>query len=329
MTRLGAGVRPATAEERAGQPPTALDIRRAAQRIAGRVRRTPVLPLGPGERIAQPVWLKLECLQLTGSFKVRNAFAFLLATEVPEAGVMAVSGGNFGLAMAYAARALGHRITVFVPELAPKVKIDGIRALGAAVEVVSGPMSAIFSASEERIARTGALFVHPYDQHEIMAGAGTCGLEFDEQRPGLDTVLVAVGGGGLIGGIAAWFGDRVRVVAVETEGTPTLHAALAAGKRVAVEPSGVAASSLGGPMIGALAWALAERSIHDSLLVTDEHVRAAQHDLWETARLVVEPGGAAAYAALLAGVYLPAANERVGVVLCGANTDPGSVTARL
>jgi threonine dehydratase len=200
MTRLGAGVRPATAEERAGPPPTALDIRRAAQRIEGRVRRTPVLRLGPGERIAQPVWLKLECLQLTGSFKVRNAFAFLLATEVPEAGVMAVSGGNFGLAMAYAARALGHRITVFVPELAPKVKIDGIRALGAAVEVVSGPMSAIFSASEERIARTGALFVHPYDQHEIMAGAGTCGLEFDEQRPGLDTVLVAVGGGGLIGG---------------------------------------------------------------------------------------------------------------------------------
>jgi threonine dehydratase len=315
------------AEGAAAVPPTALDVSRAAERIAGHVRRTPVLRLDAGGRVGVPVWLKLECLQLTGSFKVRNAFAFLLGTPVPDAGVVAVSGGNFGLAMAYAARALGHPITVFVPELAPRVKIDGIRSLGAEVAVVSGPMDRIFAASDERIARTGALFAHPYDQPEILAGAGTCGREFDEQCPGLDTVLVAVGGGGLIGGIAAWMGDRVRVVGVETEGTPTLHAALAAGEPVPVEPSGIAASSLGGPMIGALAWALAGRSIHDSLLVTDDHLRAAQHELWQTARLVVEPGGAAAYAALFAGVYRPDPDERVGVVLCGANTDPGSVAA--
>ena len=314
-------------ERGAAVPPSARDVSRAAERINDHVRRTPVLRLEPDTQVDVPVWLKLECLQLTGSFKVRNAFAFLLGTEVPEAGVVAVSGGNFGLAMAYAASALGCRLTVFVPEFAPAVKIDGMRALGAEVVVVPGPTDRIFAASDERIDQTGALFAHPYDQPEILAGAGTCGWEFDEQCPDLDTVLVAVGGGGLIGGIAAWMGDRVRVVGVETKGTPTLHAALAAGEPVAVEPSGIAASALGGPMIGALAWALAQRSIHDSLLVTDDDVRAAQQHLWETARLVVEPGGAAAYAALLAGVYRPAPDERVGVVLCGANTDPGSVAA--
>jgi threonine dehydratase len=172
------------AEGAAAVPPTALDVSRAAERIAGHVRRTPVLRLDAGGRVGVPVWLKLECLQLTGSFKVRNAFAFLLGTPVPDAGVVAVSGGNFGLAMAYAARALGHPITVFVPELAPRVKIDGIRSLGAEVAVVSGPMDRIFAASDERIARTGALFAHPYDQPEILAGAGTCGREFDEQCPG-------------------------------------------------------------------------------------------------------------------------------------------------
>lgn len=308
-------------------PPTAPDVSRAAERIDGHVRRTPVLRLAPDARVDVPVSLKLECLQLTGSFKVRNAFAFLLGTDVPDAGVVAVSGGNFGLAMAYATQTLEHHLTVFVPEFTPTVKIDGMRALGAEVVVVPGPTDRIFAASDERIDRTGALFAHPYDQPEVLAGAGTCGREFDEQCPDLDTVLVAVGGGGLIGGIAAWMGDRVRVVGVETTGTPTLHAALAAGRPVPVEPSGIAASALGGPMIGALAWALAGRSIHDSLLVTDEDVRTAQRHLWQTARLVVEPGGAAAYAALLAGVYRPAPDEHVGVVLCGANTDPQSVAA--
>jgi threonine dehydratase len=246
--------------------------------------------------------------------------------NVPEVGVVAVSGGNFGLAMAYAAQRLGYPITVFVPEVAPRVKVDGIRALDADVEVVGGSMEALFEASERRIEETGALAAHPFDLPEIVAGAGTCGLEFDEQCPGLDTVLVAVGGGGLIGGVATWFEGRARVVAVETEGTPTLHAALAAGERVTIEPSGIATSALGAPRIGEIGWRVAQRAVAASLLVTDDDVVAAQRHLWDTARVVTEPGGAVALAALLSGAYVPAADERVGVVICGANTDPGAVT---
>ncbi len=307
--------------------PTPSDVQRAAERIRGHVRRTPVLVLGPNDSgVRVPVWLKLESLQVTGSFKSRNAFSFLLAAGVPESGVVAVSGGNFGLAMAHAARELGYPITIFVPEVAPKVKIDGIRALGANVEIVAGPISDLFVAGDHRVAETGAAFAHPFDQRDVMAGAGTCALEFDEQCPALDTVLVAVGGGGLIGGVAAWFGDRARIVAVETEGTPTLHAALAAGERVDIEGSGLAVSALGVPMIGELAWTIAQRSIQDSLLVTDDQVRLAQRRLWDAARIVAEPGGCAALAALFAGAYIPAQDERVGVVVCGGNTDPASLS---
>lgn len=272
-----------------------------------------------------PVWLKLECLQLTGSFKARNAFSLLLGAQVPDAGVVALSGGNFGLAIAYAARQLGYPITIFVPEAAGKAKIEGIRRLGANVEVVSGPIKDLFTACDRRIAETGALLAHPFDQPEVVAGAGTCGLEFDEQCPRLDTVLVAVGGGGLIGGIATWFGDRTRIVAVETEGTPTLHRALAAGEPVEIEPSGIAISALGAPVIGEIPWNVTKRWVQDTLLVTDEDTVGAQRQLWDAAKIVAEPGGAVAFAALSAGAYMPERDERVGVVICGGNTHPATV----
>ena len=305
---------------------SATEVRTAADQIQEYVRRTPVLRLEPGASTLDiPVWLKLEQLQITGTFKLRNAFALLLGAEVPDAGVVAVSGGNFGLAMAYAAGRLGYPITVFVPESAPPVKIDGIRALGADVEVVGGPMRDLFEASRQRIAETGALSAHPFDQPEGVAGAGTCGLEFDEQCPDLDTVLVAVGGGGLISGVATAFEGRVRIVAVETEGTPTLHGSLAAGERTPIEPSGIGTSALGAPLLGEIAWDVAQRLIDQSILVTDEAVEAAQRHLWSTARIVAEAGGAAAFAALQSGVYVPAPDERVGVVVCGGNIDPGAV----
>jgi threonine dehydratase len=304
------------------------DIRRAAERIRGHVRHTPVLRLEPeATGLHVPVWLKLESQQVTGTFKARNAFSLLLGADVPEAGVVAVSGGNFGLAMAYAARRVGHPITVFVPAAAPQVKVDGIRALGARVEVVAGPMKGLFEASERRIEETGALAAHPFDQPEIVAGAGTCGMEFDEQCQELDTVLVAVGGGGLIAGIATWFTERARIVAVETHGTPTLHDAMEAGQPVEIEPSGIAVSALGAPRIGEIAWSVAQRHVDESLLVADDDATEAQRRLWHAARLVAEPGGAVALAALLSGTYTPDPDERVGVVLCGANTDPGTVAA--
>jgi threonine dehydratase len=306
---------------------TAGAIETAARNIQGHVRRTPVLRLeGEQAGTGSPVWLKLESLQVTGSFKARNAFALLLGADVPASGVVAVSGGNFGLAIAHAARRLGHRATIFVPDFAPTVKIDAIRAQGADVEVVAGSVGAAFAASERRISETGALFAHPYDQVEVMAGAGTCGLEFDEQCPDLDTVLIAVGGGGLIGGVATWFADRTKVVAVETEGTATLHSALAAGDRVEVEPTGVAASALGASVIGEMAWDISQRWVDDSIVVSDEAAVAAQRRLWDAARVVAEPGGAVAFAALTSGAYVPGGDETVGVIVCGANTDPGAVS---
>jgi threonine dehydratase len=305
---------------------TADDVAAAARRIEGHVRRTPVLRLEAGAGAPDtPVWLKLEQLQVTGTFKSRNAFNLMLDAEVPDAGIVAVSGGNFGLAMAYAAGRLGYPITVFVPAAAPAVKIDGIRALGADVEVVDGPMQGLFDASQRRIEETGAMGAHPFDQPEGVAGAGTCGLEFDEQVPDLDTVLVAVGGGGLIGGIATWFGDRTRIVAVETEGTPTLHDSLEAGERTPIEPWGIGTSALGAPLLGTIAWDVARRHIDDNLLVTDEAVERAQRHLWSSARIVAEAGGAAAFAAVLSGAYVPAADERLGIVVCGGNIDPGAV----
>lgn len=302
---------------------TADDVRAAATRIAGHVRRTPVLRLERGALVEDaPLTLKLDLLQVTGSFKARGATNLLLASEVPAAGVVAASGGNFGLAVAWAARRLGHPAHIFVPDSSPRQKIDGLRALGASVHVVAGTYQHALEASEQHLSTAGGLFAHAYDQAPVVAGQGTCAVELEEQAPDLDTVLVAVGGGGLIGGVATWYADRVRIIGVETQGCPALHAALTAGQRVEVQPTGLCVSSLGASMIGAHGFQAARSWVDDSLLVSDDEVRAAQRRLWDATRLVAEPGGATALAALTSGTYRPQPGERVGVVVCGANTHP-------
>lgn len=302
------------------------DIEAASGRLSRYVRATPTIELEVGVLgITSPLALKLEFLQVTGSFKARGAFNLLLSSEVPEAGVVAASGGNFGLAIAHAASVLGHRATVFVPSTSPATKIGTLSAYGADVQVIDGYYDDARAAAEEHQRETGALWAHAYDQPPIVAGAGTVGRELVEQWPGVDTVLVAVGGGGLLGGVATWCGDDVRVVAVETEGTPTLHRALEAGEPVDVEISGTAASSLGARRVGDIGFAAAQRWVERSLLVSDEDVTAAQKAAWDAFRLVLEPGGAVALAALTAGAYVPASDERVAVILCGANTDPADL----
>lgn len=307
------------------EPPTRAAITDAAARILGHVRRTPVFAVDDPRLAHGPVTLKLDQVQPTGSFKVRGAFSLLTAREVPSTGVVAASGGNFGLAVAYAARELGHPAHVFVPDTSPTEKIAGLRALDADVRVVPGTYQQALDASEAFLVEHGGLRAHAYDQPEVVAGQGTCAVELGQQVADLDTVLVAVGGGGLIGGIASWFRDRVRVVAVETSGCDALHAARRAGQPVDVQPSGLCVSSLGASRIGDLGFAAAQRWVDDAVLVEDVQVREAQHLLWEAARVVAEPGGAVAMAALTSGAYRPIDGERVAVVVCGANTDPGSV----
>lgn len=299
---------------------TRADVDAAAARIAGRIRRTPVL--ADGGRL-----LKLEFTQHTGSFKARGAFNRLLAAaeagQLPAAGVVAASGGNAGLAFAYAARELGAHAEIYVPATAPAVKVARLRELGAAVVQVGSEYAEAYEAATKRVADTGALYCHAYDQPEMVAGQGTVALELAEQTGGeLDTVLVSTGGGGLVGGIAAAFDGRV--VAVEPELAPTLHAALAAGGPVDVPVSGVAADSLGARRVGEIAYRVAVRTGVHSVLVPDAAIVAARSLLWQRYRLVVEHGAAAAMAAL-DGWYRPAAGERVAVVLCGANTDPADL----
>ena len=302
------------------------DIQAARRRIAGYVRSTPVLEAGAGSfGLETPLVLKLELVQHTGSFKSRGAFNKMLASDVPSAGVVAASGGNFGLAVAYAARELGHHAEIFVPDTSPAAKIEGIRGLGADVEIVPGYYHEASVVAAARQAESGALAMHPYDQPEVVAGAGTVGLELAEQVADADTVLVAVGGGGLIAGVASWFRGDVRVVGVEPEACPTLHDALRAGAPVDVDVGGLAADSLGPRRVGAIAFAAASAWVERVVLVSDEAIRDAQRRLWHDAHLVAEPGGAASLAGLIAGGYRPAADERVVVVVCGANTDPASV----
>lgn len=291
-------------------------VRAAAQRIAPFVRRTPTIELDPG------LFLKLEYLQVTGSFKPRGMFNRLLCTPVPPAGVVAASGGNAGLAVAYAARALGHRAEIFVPTSTPAVKAERIEEYGAVVHRVGDGYAEALSASLAAASCTGAAVVHAYDQPEVVAGAGTVAMEL----PGVDTVLVAVGGGGLIGGVAAWFAGSVRVVGVEPEGCPTLAAALVAGEPVDVETGGIASDSLGAARIGELTWREVQAGhIATSLLVSGEAVLDARRALWAAARVAAEPGGATAYAALTSGAYVPEAGERVAVILCGANASPADL----
>ncbi|MGZ4155186.1 MAG: threonine/serine dehydratase [Actinomycetota bacterium] len=299
----------------------------ARERIGGRVRRTPVLEPGPGAfGLDTPVVLKLELLQHTGSFKPRGAFNRMLAAEVPASGVIAASGGNFGLGVAYAARELGHAAEVFVPETSPPVKAERIRAQGAEVRLIPGYYADALEACERRAAEAGALFMHAYDQPEVVAGQGTIGAELSEQVPDADTILVAVGGGGLIGGIAAWFASDVRVIGVEPAACPTLTDALAAGKPVDAPVGGVAADSLGPRRAGVIATEIAKKHVDHVVLVPDEAIVEAQRRLWNDARVIAEPGGAAALAALVSGGYRSDAGERVVVLVCGANTDPASVT---
>jgi threonine dehydratase len=297
-------------------------IRDAAVRITGHVRRTPVIALEKEALgIEAAVQLKLELLQHTGSFKPRGAFNCILSSQVPEAGVIAASGGNHGAAVAFAAQKLGHRAEIFVPAISPPNKVERLRQYGADVRVIGRDYAEALIASRERAAETGALAIHAYDDERVLGGQGTLGMELEEQAPELDSVLIAVGGGGLIGGVAAWYQDRVRVISVEPEQAPSLSKALEAGRVVDVEVGGVAADSLGARRVGELMFPIARQFVHRALLVTDEQIVRAQTFLWRKLRLISEPGGATALASLLSGVYRPRTGERIGVVLCGANAE--------
>jgi threonine dehydratase len=298
------------------------DIKQAAQRIDGYVRRTPMMVLEAGIwGIDAQLVLKLEQLQHAGSFKPRGAFNRILSHGIPEGGIIAASGGNHGIAVAYAAYTLGHRAEIFVPEISSPIKIERLRHYSAHVEIVGANYAESLIASEVRAIQTGALIVHAYDQPETVAGQGTVGREIQEQYPDLDTLLVAVGGGGLIGGIAAWYRREAKIIGVEPEKAPTLYTALKAGEPVDVEVGGVAADSLGARRVGSLAFDIATQFVETSLLVNDEAIRDAQRRLWEDLRIVVEPGGATALAVLLSKQYRPQRGERVGVVVCGANVN--------
>jgi threonine dehydratase len=310
---------------------TRVDVEAAAVRIAGHVRRTPVVAVEPGPFApAGAVRLKLEFLQHTGSFKARGAFNRILAAveagTVPAGGVITASGGNAGAAIAYAARALGVPAEVYVPVTASAVKIDKLRQLGATVVLHGNEYAEAYEAATKRAVDADALFCHAYDQPEICAGQGTLALELLDDVAHLDTVLLAVGGGGLMAGVATALDGAARVVAVESAATPTLHAALAAGGPVDVDVSGVTADALGARRLGTIAYEVAVRTGVQSVLVSDEQIIGARRLIWHRYRLAVEHGTAAAMAALVSGAYRPAAGERLAVLLCGANTDPGDLT---
>ena len=291
-------------------------------RIAPHIRRTPVVRIDGSEVGLAPgdVTLKLEQLQHSGSFKARGAFVNLLTRKVPRAGVVAASGGNHGAAVAYAAMRLGVPAKIFVPTISSPAKITRIREYGADLAVGGDRYADALAASEVWAAKSGALIVHAFDQPETLLGQGTIGLELDQQDGALDTLLVSVGGGGLIGGIAAWYAARIRVVGVEPELSPTLTKALEAGRPVDAEAGGIAADSLAPRRVGEHVFPIARRHVERVVLVNDQQIRDAQECLWRTLRVVAEPGGSAAFAALLSGRYTPQRGERVGVLVSGGNT---------
>jgi threonine dehydratase len=291
--------------------------------IRPHVRRTPVIEVDAADfaLAGRPIVFKLELLQHTGSFKPRGALASLLSRPVPPAGVVAASGGNHGLAVAFAAHKLGVPARIFVPNVSAATKRDRIRELGADLVIAGERYADALAASREFATASGAMEIHAFDQPETLLGQGTVGLEIERQCAGLDTLLVAVGGGGLIGGVAAWFAGRVRLVAVEPRTAPTLYRAREAGRPVDAEAGGIAAESLAPRQVGQLMFPLAQKYVERAVLVEDDAIREAQQTLWRVMRLASEPGGAAAFAALLSGAYRPDAEERVGVVLCGSNTD--------
>jgi threonine dehydratase len=287
------------------------------------IRRTPLLAadlsdfgLAPG-----PLTFKLEMLQHSGSFKVRGAFANLLLRDIPAAGIVAASGGNHGAAVAYAAQRLGVPATIFLPDITSPAKAELIKNCGAKLVIAGSRYADALAASEAHSVETGAMRIHAFDQAETLLGQGTVGMELEQDAPDIDTLLVAVGGGGLIGGIAAWYaGCRIKIVAVEPEEAPTLHAALAAGRPVDAPAGGIAADSLAPRRVGELTFAIARTGVAKIVLVSEDAIRHAQAALWSKLRVVAEPGGAAAFAALLCGRYRPAPGERVAVLICGANT---------
>ena len=290
--------------------------------IRPHVRHTPVLRVDMADfgKPACAIDLKLECLQHSGSFKARGAFTNLLTREVSKAGVVAASGGNHGAAVAFAAMRLGVKATIFVPEVTSPAKAERIRAYGASLVIGGARYADALAASEQFVAESGAMAIHAFDQPETLLGQGTLGTEIEEDLPDIDTLLVAVGGGGLIGGIAAWFESRIKVVAVEPEGAPTLYRAFEAGEPVDAETNGIAADSLAPKRVGSLMFPIAKAHVDKAVLVSDDDIRTAQRALWESVRIVTEPGGAAAFGALLSGKYLPEKDERVAVLVCGANT---------
>ncbi len=292
------------------------------QRIAPRIRRTPVMDPGDLDLAIGPValTLKLELLQHSGSFKARGAFANLLGRPITPAGVAAASGGNHGAAVAYAAMKLGIPARIFVPTISSPAKIERIRDYGAHLEIGGDRYADALAACNAYVESSGAVSIHAYEQVETLLGQGTIGLELQEQAPDLDTLLVAVGGGGLIGGIAAWYRNRVKIVGVEPEAAPTLSYALKAGQPVDAPAGGIAADSLAPRQVGKIMFPIAQQFVDRVVLVTDESISAAQVRLWNALRIVAEPGGAAAFAALASGRYQPRPGERVGVMICGGNT---------
>lgn len=292
------------------------------QLIRPHIRRTPVVEVAgvDFDLDSIPVTLKLELLQHSGSFKAPGAFTNLLARAVPAVGVVAASGGNHGAAVAYAGMKLGIPAKIFIPNVSSPAKVERIREYEADLAITGERYADALAASEEWAAVSGAMPIHAFDQIETLLGQGTVGLELEEQAPDLDTLLVSVGGGGLIGGIAAWYAGRIRVVGVEPEASPTLTRALEAGHPVDVEAGGLAADSLAPRRVGEIVFPLVQSYVDQVVLVSDDAIRSAQEVLWRVLRVVAEPGGVAALSALLSGGYRPQSGERVGVLVSGGNT---------
>lgn len=306
------------------------EIIAARERIGSRVRRTPVLSLPTGGIAGLPgaLTFKLENCQVTGSFKPRGVFSRVLSEpSLPKVGLVAASGGNHGAAVAYAARALALPCEVFLPSIAPAIKREQLRLLGAKVTIAGDVFAEALQAAEACAADSGALSIHAFDHPAVVAGQGTLAAELEEQAPDLDTLLVAVGGGGFIGGIAAWYSGRTRIVAVEPEGSPSLSRALEAGEPVDIVTGGLAADSLGCRRVGGTGFEIAQRFVERALVVPEGAIRRAQRLLWDELRVIAEPGGAVALAALVEASYVPALGERVGIIVCGGNTDPAALSA--
>ena len=303
------------------------EIQAASRRIAADIRRTPLLRIDGGQLGIDGVelWLKLEQLQVGGSFKARGMFNRMRSNAIPAAGVVIASGGNAGIAVACAAKALGVPCEVFVPQSSSRAKRDKLAALGAIVNVVGASYGDALAASLARQADSGALLMHAYDQREVVIGAATLAAEVEADAGVPDRALVSVGGGGLIGGVCSWFGGRCAIDALEPELAPTLHRARAAGRPVDVEVSGIAADSLGARRIGAISWEITQQYVQNALLLSDESIRSAQQWLWKELKLAVEPAAALPLAALQTGAYVPREGEKVCLIVCGANVDPATV----